>query len=760
MVNKPSLAGAGVARDFNAAATLIDFNRPGARLSACLVEFAMRKGVEVREVSPSRGVATDGDLDLGAVGRTLWRKKWWVLIPALVVGIVTFIGVNLITPRYKSEARILIEGRENVFLRPEAEKLGERDRAVDQEAVTSQVQLVLSRDLARQVIKQLKLNERAEFDPVLRGFNPLRHVLILAGIARDPLRMTPEERILESYFERVTAYSVEKSRVIAVEFQSSDPELAARGANAVTEAYLEVQQAVKTDQTRAAGRWLAGEIEGLRGKVSEAEGKVEDFRAKSNLFVGTNNTTLSNQQLAELNSQVAAARAQMAEADAKARLIRDMLKSGRTLETAEVTNSELMRRLNEQRVTLRAQLAEQSSTLLDGHPRIKELRAQIADLERQIRTEAEKLVRSLENDAKISAARAEQLTANFNQLKRQAASTNEQDVQLRALEREAKAQRDLLESYLAKYREASARENLGAVPADARVISRAIISNTPYFPKKLPTVLIATLGTLMLAIGFITTGELLAGNVYRPSLVAHPAVLVPEASPAEPRWVADTALAPVAPADKPDAAAADAPVDSIAALARTIGEAGDAARRVMVIGLAEDVATARTAAALAAALASDGRAVLVNLALAAPPDGVPAPDGKALGIVDLVRGTASFAEIITRDRASRAHVIAAGRVQDDTTTIVGSERLAIAIDALARSYEHVVIDVGVLPETPVDRLARLAQYAVLVPGPGFTEAVQLAHDDLISAGFAGVTVFAGSMPEAEAGPAHVGAAAA
>ena len=110
--------------------------------------------------------ARDGELDLGAVGRALVRKKWWVLGPAIAVAALTFVGVNLLTPRYKSEARVLIEGRENIFLRPEAEKRTmDRDRTVDPEAVTSQVQLALSRDLARQVIKQLKLGELPEFDP-------------------------------------------------------------------------------------------------------------------------------------------------------------------------------------------------------------------------------------------------------------------------------------------------------------------------------------------------------------------------------------------------------------------------------------------------------------------------------------------------------------------------------------------------------------------------------------------------------------------
>jgi len=104
--------------------------------------------------------ARDGELDLGAVGRVLVRKKWWVLGPAIAVAALTFVGVNVITPKYKSEARILIEGRENIFFRPDADKgTADRDRTVDEQAVTSQVQLALSRDLARQVIKELKLGD-------------------------------------------------------------------------------------------------------------------------------------------------------------------------------------------------------------------------------------------------------------------------------------------------------------------------------------------------------------------------------------------------------------------------------------------------------------------------------------------------------------------------------------------------------------------------------------------------------------------------
>ena len=529
----------------------------------------MNAGMQSRTTDANMNANTaieDGELDLGAVGRALWRKRLWIVGPALLAALIAFVGVNLIMPRYKSEARILIDGRENVFLRPEAEKAGDRERAViDPEAVSSQVQLVLSRDLALQVIKQLKLNENPEFDPVLRGIGPVRQVLMMVGIAKDPLRMTPEERVLEVYYERLSAFPVDKSRVISVEFQSTDPVLAAKIANTIAENYLVLQQTVKLDQTRVASTWLSNEIDTLRGKVADAEAKVEGFRARSNLFLGPNNNTLSNQQLGELNSQIGSARAQKAEADARAQSIREMLKPGRAIEAGDAVNSELIRRLGEQRATLRAQLAEQSSTLLDQHPRIKELRAQISDIERQLRSEAEKLARTLDSDAKIAAARVDQLSANMDQLKRQATSTSEQDVQLRAFEREAKAQRDLLESYLAKYREASARENLGSVPTEARIISHAVVSNTAYFPKKLPIVLIAALVTFLLATGFVTTGELLSGNVYRPiGMIRH---------------VAPVAMTPVRAVRPVKQASRRRPVERLIALPAALVTAANTARR-------------------------------------------------------------------------------------------------------------------------------------------------------------------------------------
>ena len=451
----------------------------------------------------------DSDLDLPALGAAVWRKQRFIIIPTLLAALAAYVAVQVITPKYSSEARVFIEGRGNVYLRPDADKTI-NDPTVDAEAVSSQAQIILSRDLALEVIKKLNLGALPEFDSTLNGVSPLRALLGVLGLAKDPLSMTHEERVLTAYYDRLSVSPLEKSRIINIDFLSSDPELAAKVANAIADAYLVRQREAAQEQAKSASQWLASQIEGMRQNVEAAEAKVEDFRAKSNLLPGINNMTLPQQQLGDINAQLAAAHGLQADAEAKAKLIRDTIKSGRPIESSDVLNSELIRRLTEQRVTLRAQLAEQSSTLLDNHPRIKELRAQIGDLESQIRSEAETIARSFENDSKLAAGRVAQLTATLDQAKSQAATTNDQDVRLRALERDAKSQRDLLESYLGKYREATSHDTANSVAADARIVSRATVSNVPTYPKKLPTIVIASFAMLMLSSGLVITREVLA----------------------------------------------------------------------------------------------------------------------------------------------------------------------------------------------------------------------------------------------------------
>lgn len=710
-------------------------------------------------VAVKQAPVESGDIDLHALGGALARKRGWIIVPTVLALVASVAAVNFVTPRFKSEARILIDGRENVFLRPSSDRSTEERQALDPEAVTSQVQLVLSRDLAREIIKKNKLAERPEFDPVLRGISPLKSLAALFGIGRDPFSMTPEERVLDAYYDRLQAYAVDKSRVIVVEFQSADPELAARVANSIADGYLVLQQNARQDQARNASQWLSGEIENLRKKVSDAETKAEDFRSKSSLFVGTNNTTLSNQQMGEVNTQLNNARAMKADAESRARLIREMLQSGKPIEASEVVNSELMRRLSEQRVTLRAQLAEQSSTLLGNHPRIKELKAQLGDLDNQIRDEAAKISRSLENDARIASGRVDGLSASLEQLKKQATSTNGQDVQLRALDREAKAQRDLLETYLAKYREANARESIDTAPTEGRIISRAIVSNTPAYPKKLPIVLIATLATLLLSSGVVVTGELLRQTAPRAVAAFIPASVrqdpvrqesvrqesvrnepvvdpaVAEPAPLQPEMTADVEVSEVA---------------EIGQLAESLRAAGATAKKVTVLGTAAGDAITLSALTLARHLARDARVVVVDLAASSPTIAAVSVDPMAPGLAELMQGEASFAQIITRDKLSRLHLVMAGRPGFDRS-LLQSPRVTLAIDALLRAYDHVLIDAGSASDLPAELLTANAR-AVVVPDPSMTpDARALMCEQLGAVGFSEVTMLSRPVQPSDAG---------
>src|SRR5688572_10814684 len=226
-----------------------------------------------------------GEPDMRGLGRALWAKKTKIIGFTLLVTVVAFVVVNVITPRYRSETRILLEAKENVFLRAEADKVADRP-TVDPESVTSQTQVILSRDLAREVIRKEGLKENPEFNS---SGGILKTLMGLVGLGRDPSDMSAEERTLEAFYTRLNVFAVDKSRVISVSFSSADPDLAANVANTIAATYLTLQQTAKVQQTRDASQWLAGEIANLRQKVSEAESNVERYRTQSNPYVAANN---------------------------------------------------------------------------------------------------------------------------------------------------------------------------------------------------------------------------------------------------------------------------------------------------------------------------------------------------------------------------------------------------------------------------------------------------------------------------------------
>jgi len=467
-------------------------------------------------MSGVQSTASDIDVDLGRLFGSLARRWKRILFVALVATALALAFAWLATPRYKGETRILIETRESVFTRPQGGVEDDRP-LLDEEGVTSQVEVIGSTDFLKQVALKLDLARLPEFDGAA-DMSLLSRVLVVVGLKTDPNEIPPEERVLKAFREKLTIYRVEKSRVIVIEMSSEDPKLAAEIPNALADAYIAGQGAAKLQSNSEATDWLEPEIANLSRRVKEAEGRVASFRAQSDLLIGQNNSVLATQQLSELSSELSRVRANRGAAEANASSVRAMLESGASLDALpEVLSSPLIQRLRERQVQLKADIADLSTTLLENHPRLRALRSQLADLDRQIRTEAQNVLKALSSEASAAQMREKQLLADLNTLKAESARAGEEEVELRALEREANAQRSLLESYLARYREASSRRDGNYLPADARIFSRATVPSEPYYPKPLPIAGAAFVGSLLVMAIVTLLQELFSGRAMRPA---------------------------------------------------------------------------------------------------------------------------------------------------------------------------------------------------------------------------------------------------
>jgi len=193
------------------------------------------------------------------------------------------------------------------------------------------------------------------------------------------------------------------------------------------------------------------------------------------------------------------------------------------------------------------------------------------------------------------------------------------------------------------------------------------------------------------------------------------------------------------PVDDRRDAAASASARSITNIADQLRDRGGTGCRTIVSGAAPQCGTTLTALALARVLARECRVVLVELPQAMPKLASLTLDASAFGVAEWVRGTASFDQVISRDRVSALHVITAGRVEADRWRLLAADRLKLLLDALARSYDQVVIDVGAVSEAGRDGWARLADRVVLL-GVASAQATRAANNALITAGFKDITV--------------------
>jgi uncharacterized protein involved in exopolysaccharide biosynthesis/Mrp family chromosome partitioning ATPase len=428
---------------------------------------------------PARGVSVpDSNSAPGAVALLVtdpigyvlgfFRRRWLSLAVMGLIGLAVGVALAFITPnRYSATTQLLIDPRDLRVLQNEISP-----QSMGSDATTayleSQARVIASDSIKRKVIDKLALDR----DPDFGG--PRGGLLQSLGVSRAPSSdaRDPVLLALGAMDKQVLVRRGDRTFVIDITTISGDGAKSARIANAMAETYLEDQMAVRSESAQRASNSLTSRLSELRERVRVAEDKVEKYRAANNL-VGASGKLVTDEQLALGNTQLAQARARTADAQAKfdqVRLVRpSSIEAGAT---PEALNSASI-------AAFRAQLGsaltrEADALVLYGaqHPALVSAQAQVRDARRQI---AEELARTVQaSRAELDRARAAEtaISAQVERLKRDTLATSQAAVQLRELERDADASRQVYQAFLLRARETS--EQSGVDSTNARVITAAV----------------------------------------------------------------------------------------------------------------------------------------------------------------------------------------------------------------------------------------------------------------------------------------------
>ena len=452
-----------------------------------------------KPASPGRGQhhqTSGGRLDL----RNLWLVLRWrvrlVAVTTLATVALMVCALVILPPKYKATTIVLVDPRQPQVTKTEAVLSG---IGADVAAVESQVELIASSALAGKVIGSLKLAN----DPELASPSTLERIMdsVLTLLGRDPdaFEKTRANRIIDRFQRNLTVRRRGLTYVLEISYLAKEPAKAAEIANAVAEAYLDDQRSAKGEITARASDWLGDRITEMRERVRRSEEAVAAYRSTHNLVDVTQGNKLINRQVEDLTLQIALARSRTA--DARARLERVQQAAQRNGDPAtlsEALQSQVIANLRSQYAEAARLEAEYSTIYGNKHPGLIAVRAQVADLRRQIESEIGRIRAGVQNEYQTAVSREAALEAELVKLKQQSAAISEADVKLRELEREAQANRGLFEQFLGRVKETSEQQTLQI--ADARVVAPALPPLKPDRPGTLLLIAIAACGGLILGV--------------------------------------------------------------------------------------------------------------------------------------------------------------------------------------------------------------------------------------------------------------------
>jgi succinoglycan biosynthesis transport protein ExoP len=656
-------------------------------------------------IAPER--ASDG-ADLNDLLDLLLRQKRLIISIVVTCLVVAIVALSLATPRYTATAELIIDVRRPALPGLEAVL---PSLAIDNQSIISETAVLQSRGLLGSVVKRLDLKADPEFNGALRPPGLRKRIEAWVGLGDES---RPEEgassAVVDALASKVRVAQIPDSRVISVRVTSESPEKACEITNTLVDEYLASQQKAKTLATSQTNSWLDERINELRNDLLASEKRVEDFRSKADLLQAEGSTLIS-QQMADLNAQLTAAKTARAGAEAQLSQLEELMQSSSDNEgiftASEVLQSPLIQNLRQQQVAAERELAEASSELGPQHPRIIQLKANAEDVSNQISIEVNKIAQGLRNDVSVAKAREKALQERVAELTSKLSQTNQDQIQLRALEREADSDRQLLETLLSRQKEFGSPAQSQPYQADARVISDADQPTSPSYPQKGfslgITLVLSTLLALIVAFirevrrrGFLNTDQLEAAT--KLSALGYIPLI---SSRRQKRNILDRMVTN--------------PATPFAQALKTVNWqltelAPNPCKVVLITSAVPGEGKTTTAIGLARTRALEGRKTLLIDADIRNPNvhkHLNKPQGP--GLRDVLESRLPVDEAIVYDEISSLDVITAGEASGDPLNWIDSPRMKEIRAALTKKYQYIIIDsppIAVAPDAcPLSKLA-------------------------------------------------------
>ena len=467
-------------------------------------------------VPPLRGSARDAgspiEPAIGLTGRALLgilrRRKLPLIACAVIIPALALVALKRVTPRYTAVGPLIYDP--NRFKPAELQSILQVDPTTEA-IMASQAEVLRGLRLIEPVAHQLNLFANPEFNPALRP-PPLRVRLWRraqslfadqrqpATSATGPPTTSSANAVLLDVQRAMQVRPINASHVLEVSFTGEDPVLAAAIVNNLMDTYIKAQLAAKFSAVDKARTWLETRAAELRTEVRTAEGRIADYRARQGLVRGVH-AGLDTEQISQLTEDLAHARADLANAEGRLDAARN-----HTGAAALAAVAPSVVQLREQTGALSSQLQSMSTRLGPNHPEVLALRRQIEQGQRDVAAETARVVAATEAEVRVARDRVAALQADLAAAQTRVDHSEQAQIPLNALERDADASRTLLAAVLARIQETAQRAAVETV--DAHEVSLAVPPDAPSFPRTGPMLAAATVFGLLFGLFIVYLQEL------------------------------------------------------------------------------------------------------------------------------------------------------------------------------------------------------------------------------------------------------------